>query len=60
VRAADVLVIATRGYHSGISGLVKNALDTLEELRDDERPYLDGRASETSLALPRICQIGLR
>jgi FMN reductase len=44
VRAADALVIATPGYHGGISGLVKNALDTLEELRSDERPYLDGRA----------------
>jgi FMN reductase len=44
VRAADALVIATPGYHGGISGVVKNALDTLEELRDDERPYLDGRA----------------
>lgn len=44
VRAADALVIATPGYHGGISGLVKNALDTLEELRLDERPYLDGRA----------------
>jgi FMN reductase len=27
-----------------VSGLVKNALDYLEELREDERPYLDGRA----------------
>jgi FMN reductase len=44
VRDADALLIATPGYHGGISGLVKNALDTLEELRDDERPYLDGRA----------------
>jgi FMN reductase len=44
VRDADALVIATPGYHGGVSGLVKNALDTLEELRDDERPYLDGRA----------------
>jgi FMN reductase len=44
VRAADALVIATPGYHGGVSGLVKNALDTLEELRADERPYLDGRA----------------
>ena len=44
VRAADALIIATPGYHGGISGLVKNALDTLEELRGDERPYLDGRA----------------
>jgi FMN reductase len=44
VRSADALIIATPGYHGGISGLVKNALDTLEELRLDERPYLDGRA----------------
>jgi FMN reductase len=44
VRQADALIIATPGYHGGVSGLVKNALDTLEELRADERPYLDGRA----------------
>jgi FMN reductase len=44
VRAADALVIATPGYHGGVSGLVKNALDTLEVLRSDERPYLDQRA----------------
>lgn len=45
VRAADCVVIATPGYHGGMSGLVKNALDHLEALRDDERPYLDGRAA---------------
>jgi FMN reductase len=44
VRHADALIIATPGYHGGVSGLVKNALDTLEELRGDARPYLDGRA----------------
>lgn len=44
VRHADCLVIATPGYHGGMSGLVKNALDHLEELRDDPRPYLEGRA----------------
>jgi FMN reductase len=44
VRHADALIIATPGYHGGVSGLVKNALDTLEELRADTRPYLDGRA----------------
>jgi FMN reductase len=27
-----------------VSGLVKNALDLLEDLREDERSYLDGRA----------------
>ena len=43
VREADAIVIATPGYHGGISGLVKNALDLLEDLREDRRPYLDGR-----------------
>jgi len=44
VRAADGVIVATPGYHGGVSGLVKNALDLLEDLRDDERCYLDGRA----------------
>ena len=44
VRAADAVVIASPGYHGGMSGLVKNAVDHLELLRDDARPYLDGRA----------------
>jgi FMN reductase len=44
IRAADGLVIASPGYHGGISGLVKNALDYVEDLRSDARPYLDGRA----------------
>ena len=38
------VVIATPSYHGGISGLVKNAIDFVEDMRDDERPYLDGRA----------------
>jgi FMN reductase len=41
---ADGLVLATPSYHGGVSGLVKNALDYLEDLRADYRPYLDGRA----------------
>src|SRR5215469_3324204 len=44
VREADGLMVATPGYHGGVSGLVKNALDLLEDLRDDPRSYLDGRA----------------
>ncbi len=43
VRRADAMVIASPGYHGTVSGLVKNALDYLEELRRDQRPYLDGR-----------------
>ena len=44
VRAADGIVIATPGYHGGVSGLVKNAIDLLEDLREDKRSYFDGRA----------------
>ena len=44
VRQADGLVIGTPGYHGGVSGLVKNALDLLEDLRADTRVYFDGRA----------------
>jgi FMN reductase len=44
VRRADGVIIASPGFHGGPSGLIKNALDHLEELRADERPYLDGRA----------------
>lgn len=43
VQRADAVVIASPGYHGGVSGLVKNALDLLEDLRADARPYLDGR-----------------
>lgn len=44
VRKADGLIVASPGYHGGVSGLVKNALDLLDDLRDDKRSYLDGRA----------------
>lgn len=44
VRAADGVIIASPGYHGAVAGLVKNALDYLEDLGDDELPYLTGRA----------------
>jgi FMN reductase len=44
VSEADGVIVATPGYHGSISGVVKNALDSLEGLRDDRRPYFDGRA----------------
>jgi len=44
LRQADAIVIGSPGYHGGISGLVKNALDYTEEMSGDERPYLTGRA----------------
>lgn len=44
IRSCDALVISSPGYHGAISGLVKNAIDHIEELREDERPYLHQRA----------------
>ncbi|MEV6229589.1 NAD(P)H-dependent oxidoreductase [Saccharopolyspora shandongensis] len=44
LRSADGVILASPGYHGTISGLIKNALDYAEDLRGDERPYLDGRA----------------
>lgn len=44
LRRADGVLIASPAYHGGLSGLVKNALDFVEDLRDDERVYLEGRA----------------
>jgi FMN reductase len=42
VASADAVVLGSPGYHGTISGLVKNAIDYLEELRSGERCYLDG------------------
>ncbi|MGP6170020.1 NADPH-dependent FMN reductase [Microbacterium sp. A204] len=44
LRRADGVIVASPGYHGSISGLVKNALDHIEDLRDDERPYLADRS----------------
>lgn len=44
VRRCDGLVVSSPGYHGTVSGMVKNALDYFEDLRDDDRPYLDGIA----------------
>jgi FMN reductase len=41
LRDADAVVVASPGYHGGVSGLVKNALDYIEDLREDPRVYLD-------------------
>lgn len=47
LRECDGLIIASPGYHGTLSGLVKNALDYIEDMRDDDPAYLDGRAVGT-------------
>ena len=42
IRGADGLIVASPGYHGSISGLVKNALDYIEETSSDSRVYLEG------------------
>lgn len=44
LRRADGVILGSPAYHGSISGLVKNALDYTEDMRDDERAYLSGRA----------------
>ncbi len=44
VRRADGLVLSSPAYHGTLSGMLKNALDYVEDLRDGPRPYFDGRA----------------
>ncbi|MBW8816042.1 MAG: NAD(P)H-dependent oxidoreductase [Caulobacterales bacterium] len=43
IRAADGVIVASPGYHGSISGVIKNALDTLELTRSDARPYLTAK-----------------
>jgi len=44
MRRADGILIGSPSYHGGLSGLVKNAVDYAEDLKDEPYPYLDGRA----------------
>lgn len=44
LRAADGVIIASPGYHGTVSGLIKNALDYVEDMAKDDRVYFEGRA----------------
>jgi FMN reductase len=44
LRRADGIIIASPGYHGTVSGLIKNALDYVEDMARDERVYFEGRA----------------
>lgn len=43
LRRADAIILGSPGYHGGISGAVKNAIDYTEELASDPSPYFTGK-----------------
>ncbi|MBI3659961.1 NAD(P)H-dependent oxidoreductase [Candidatus Acetothermia bacterium] len=43
VRKADAFIWSTPAYHGTIAGVVKNALDFIEFLSDDPRPYIHNK-----------------
>lgn len=42
LRSADGVIIGSPGYHGTFSGMVKNALDYVELMSGDARPYFHG------------------
>lgn len=44
IRGAHGLLVASPSYHGGVSGMMKNALDYIEDLAAHDPPYLHGRA----------------
>ena len=44
LRRAHGVIIATPCYHGSVSGLLKNALDYVEDMAGDQHPYFDGRS----------------
>ncbi len=44
LRQAHGIILASPGYHGSISGLLKNALDYVEDMKTDPLPYFEGRA----------------
>jgi FMN reductase len=43
LRRADAVVLASSAYHGSIAGLVKNAIDYVQDMVNDHPPYLTGR-----------------
>ena len=43
VRGADAIIVSTAAYHGTLAGVTKNALDFVQFLGRDERPYFDGK-----------------
>ncbi len=44
LRQSHGVIVSSPGYHGSISGLIKNALDYVEDMRGDAASYFDGRA----------------
>jgi FMN reductase len=44
LRRSHGVIVTSPGYHGSISGLVKNALDYVEDMREDKDVYFEGRA----------------
>ncbi|MDB5985769.1 MAG: NADPH-dependent reductase [Nevskia sp.] len=44
LRQSHGIIVSSPGYHGSISGLIKNALDYVEDMRGDGAAYFDGRA----------------
>ena len=44
IRGAHGLLVASPSYHGGVSGMMKNALDYIEDLAAHDPPYLHDRA----------------
>jgi FMN reductase len=44
LRRTHGVILSSPGYHGSISGMLKNALDYIEDMREDAQPYLEGRA----------------
>lgn len=44
VAGADAVLLVSPTYHGSVSGLLKNAVDFLNDLADDPRPFLDERS----------------
>jgi FMN reductase len=58
LREADGVLIATPSYHGSVSGLIKNALDYTEDLRDDARVYFSDRAVGTIVCAAGVQAMG--
>ena len=43
ISGADALLVSTAAYHGTLAGVTKNALDFVQFLGKEERPYLDGK-----------------